>query len=324
MGSSLLSVGDLHRRLKDFNAILSRKEQRPRLYFAKVDVKSAFDTIPQHSILRFMGDVPPKGQKRYTVAKHVQIKAGEAAARGAVGHEVGQAAQRWHTVAIASHEAAPLPDMIREDLGPRQKNTIFVDTGVYQTHATAALLTLMAEHVATNLVKIGKKFYRQKSGIPQGSILSSMLCNYFYANLEATQLDFIRKDDDGCVLMRLIDDFLLITTDRAKAAKFVTIMHKGIPRYGVTVNATKSLVNFDLELSGQTVARASDAAGFPYCGTLIDTRTLDISRDRGRQSNGPIANSLTIDFGRLPGQNFQRKVLSACVQPSPSSPIFHG
>lgn len=139
-----------------------------------------------------------------------------------------------------------------------------------------SLLCLLNDHIEKNLVKIGKKYYRQKRGIPQGSVLSSFLCNYFYADLESNHLDFLRTPD--CLLMRLIDDFLLITLDKSKAVRFVETMHRGLPEYGVQVSPPKTLVNFDMRIDGQAVGKTTQPS-FPYCGTRINDQTLDITKD---------------------------------------------
>ncbi|KAF7562171.1 hypothetical protein G7046_g1966 [Stylonectria norvegica] len=177
-----------------------------------------------------------------------------------------------------------------------------------KTHSVHQLLALLKEHVQQNLVKVGKKYYRQKTGIPQGSVLSSFLCNYFYADLETQHLSFLQAP--GCLLMRLIDDFLLVTLDKSKAARFVQTMHQGLPEYGVTVNPNKTMVNFDMKCN-EVAVRKVEGSGFPYCGTLIDCRTLDLSKDRLRGIDLDVSASLTVDFGRYPGQNFQRKILNA-------------
>lgn len=83
----------------------------------------------------------------------------------------------------------------------------------------------MKAHVTNNTLKIGKHFYRQHKGIPQGSILSTLLCNYFYADLEAKCMSFTQENNS--LLLRLIDDFLFITRDRAKAIEFLEATHKG-------------------------------------------------------------------------------------------------
>ena len=74
---------------------------------------------------------------------------------------------------------------------------------------------------------MGKQFYRQKVGIPQGSVLSTVLCNIFYADLEKKKLPFL-LDEEG-LLLRLIDDFLFISMNRDHAKSFLEHMHQGNP-----------------------------------------------------------------------------------------------
>lgn len=72
---------------------------------------------------------------------------------------------------------------------------------------------------------MGKQFYKQKVGIPQGSVVSTVLCNIFYAHLEKKKLPFL-QDVDG-LLLRLIDDFLFISMNKQHATQFLQHMHDG-------------------------------------------------------------------------------------------------
>jgi telomerase reverse transcriptase len=211
--------------------------------------------------------------------------------------------------AASCQDSSTLIEYLEAHKAPGRRSTVFVDSAFRQRHETSDLLQLVASHIQQNLVKVGKKFYRQKAGIPQGSVLSSMLCSYFYADLEMQMLSFL--DNEDCLLLRLIDDFLLITTDQRKAVRFVQTMHSGIPEYGVTVNQRKTLVNFDLLVQGQTVAKSEPGQPFPYCGVLLNCNTLDIRRGRDKRETPTVYNSLTVEFSRTPGQTFQRKVLNA-------------
>src|SRR2546423_655050 len=141
--------------------------------------------------------------------------------------------------------------------------------------------------------QIGKRFYRQREGIPQGSVLSVILCSYFYAHLEATQLSFTK--DPNSLLMRYIDDFLFMTLSRSDAEKFLTVMHKGLPQYGAYVNPDKSLANFDVRIEGKMVNRVFHSdGGFPFCGTRICEKTLDVKVDRKKNEFNDIADTLTV------------------------------
>ncbi|XP_026428472.1 telomerase reverse transcriptase-like [Papaver somniferum] len=44
------------------------------------------------------------------------------------------------------------------------------------------------ELVKRNVIQVGQDFYLQKIGIPQGSIVSSFLCSFYYAHMETKVL----------------------------------------------------------------------------------------------------------------------------------------
>lgn len=302
----MFSVGDIYKRIDRFKQRLGH--QNMPLYFAKLDVRAAFDTIPQAAVISLMRSVPSQG--KYDMVRHVEIQPN---ASGVLAKS--KVMKRWHTSARAGGDESTFLQLIARGAIPSKKDAVYVDSVFRKSHSTRDLLTLIGSHIQENLVKIGKKYYRQKSGIPQGSVISSMLCNYFYADLEKKELQFLQVED--CLLLRLIDDFLLITPDKNKASEFVGVMLQGIPRYGVTVSPGKTLVNFDMSVDGMSVPKIQeDCRAFPYCGIQIDCHTLDITRDRGLVSVAPlrdptISNSLTIEFSRHTGQNFARKLINS-------------
>lgn len=329
-------MGDIYNRLKEFRRKLP--DPLPRLYFVKADVQSAFDTIPQEAVLKLMAAIP--SHEHYKIFKHAEVKPGErpptntctTAPDGASTSHAqapSRPIRRWHSTAHPGDESGRFHQRLDGQSStsgiaaqqPQRKNTVFVNSAVQSDHDTRGLLRLLAEHVADNRIRVGKKTYRQRRGIPQGSVLSSYLCNYFYADLEARHLRFL--DDSGShrsVLLRLVDDFLLVTTDRARARRFAAVLHRGVPEYGVHVSPHKSLANFALSVPPAgggddgppvPIATVHSTADFPYCGVRISCRTLEIKKDCQREQQTDVANTLTVEHSRVPGQNFQRKVLHA-------------
>lgn len=238
-------------------------------------MQKAFDTIPQAAVVRLLSSLPRYSE--YCIKKHVEIKPGERQL-DKNGPVQGKPIRRWRSVASSTRSRETFEQFLSNTLAVDRKNTVFVGDISKQTRSSEELLEMLAEHVTCNMIKIGKKFYRQKEGIPQGSVLSSLICNYFYADLEAQHLHFLQ--DGNSLLLRLIDDFLLITTEREHAQRFLRIMHDGLPEYGVQINPAKSLVNFESSVNGRKIPRLVGTHCFPYCGTLIDTRTLDLSKNR--------------------------------------------
>jgi telomerase reverse transcriptase len=272
-------------------------------------VQACFDTIPQQAVLEVVKDL--LNTEEYLVQNEAHVKPPEP-----VTLQKGE--QSMRSVVKFTSTARPLDNMVANE--PQTIDTI--DTNAPTSVAGNAILvaplgqqsyrkrqisTMLTEHVEFNLIKIGKKFYRQKNGIPQGSVLSSLLCNFFYGKLEREELVLLRARNDTC-LLRLIDDFLLITTEKKLAETFLRIMHQGLPEYGVEVKPAKSLVNFDCVVNGCTLLQA-EGEKFPYCGLMIDMASLDISRSGQVRTGTSVSDSLTVEYTNVPGRTFRRKAL---------------
>ena len=281
VGSALFSVGDMYPKLKAFAQLGGRDTPQLRpYYFAKADAKSCFDTIPQQAIVRLINQIA--SEEDYRIARHAEIKPSDTPVFGVAkeGVEI-KPARKFVSTAKAATDFQNFDEFVGAGLGARKKDTVFVNGVVQTLQKKGKTLDLLKDHVERNIIKIGKKFFRQKAGIPQGSVLSSLLCNYFYAQLEKECLGFLRRDES--ILLRLIDDFLLITTNKDHAKKFLQVMHDGIEKYGVEVNPAKSLANFDVAVNGHEVPVLCEGTDFPYCGSSINTKTLGITKDRNRR-----------------------------------------
>lgn len=277
--SALFSVGDIYPRVQIFkNRLQQSLPPGKSLYFVKVDVKSCFDTIPQHRAIGIIEKLVSEDE--YSIARHAEIKPPDSHRYNpGIGTPV-KPTRKFIAKARALHDFSDFGHIVNTDLARGKKNTIFVDSVVRNLQNKDKLLDLLEEHVERNIVKIGKKFYRQKEGIPQGSVLSTLLCSFFYEELEKECLDFLTQGEN--LLLRLIDDFLLITTDKEHARSFLQLMHDGIESYGVKVNPGKSLANFEITINEEVIPRLMGTR-FPYCGTVIDTKSLELSKDRERR-----------------------------------------
>ena len=95
---------------------------------------------------------------------------------------------------------------------------------------------------------MGNQYFSQVKGVPQGSVLSTVLCNLYYGMIEKKFLGFPDHTDENStyLLMRLTDDFLFISTSRARAEFFANKVHQGLPEYGFRTNTSKTKLNFEL------------------------------------------------------------------------------
>ena len=289
IGASLFSVGDIYLKLRAFQTLIRTRHPKrfPKLYFAKVDVMACFDTIPQKRVMALMSKICTAHEYRlYFLA---QLKQRDSRVYQKTTAINGKPLRKFMIPAAANDLAAySLEQLVRETLvKPAGGATVFSGNAVKTSRERHSLLNLLKQHVEQNVVRIGKKFYEQKRGIPQGSVVSNLLCNLFYAEFERKYLSFLFEGEkaEESALLRLTDDFLLVTTRKDVAVSFLEIMHRGCEEFGISVKTEKSLANFGCVVNGKNLQRAADHGFFPYCGSMIDTRTLEIMRDPSRRKD---------------------------------------
>ena len=158
-------------------------------------------------------------------------------------------------------------------------------------------------------VQINGKLHRQETGIPQGASISSILCRFvvstfrqpglivksiFYADLERqvfgeliARPENVRSQNQAHfkahyvqLMVRLIDDFLFISTSKADAEIFLRTMLAGVEEYGCTIAPEKSVINFPT--THRTVKQLPRDADFPWCGFVLDQQ-LNVRIDFARQ-----------------------------------------
>ncbi|CCF51257.1 uncharacterized protein UHO2_00683 [Ustilago hordei] len=330
LSSSVFGPNEIYTQLKNFKQRLGQNSagsKNRKLYFIKVDIRCAFDSIDQAKLLEIIERILSKsgeqsdaeGYRIHRFAKVMPAFAGKNAAPTDAGtkREFVRLARpdcdHIDFFDLASHLAVALHDVV------------FVDSVSYRYESTSLILKLLRQHITENLIKIGKEFYRQRVGIPQGSSLSTLLCSFFYADLEA-QDPFLRSLRDGgggrgrkSLLMRYTDDFLLITTSRRQAKQFYAVMRKGHPDYGCFISPEKTLANFDLlDTTSKTNTSTADPLipriygnEFPWCGLTINTKFLGVSTDLARYKGIDLRDTLTVEYCRKPGAALIEKMIQS-------------
>ncbi|KAI9728984.1 MAG: hypothetical protein M1828_000069 [Chrysothrix sp. TS-e1954] len=304
LGSSLFSVSGIYERLRSFRARLNEQGLKDcRFYFAKVDVKSCFDNLPQEKVIKLTQKLLSCNE--YHTNRLAEMKVGETCHGVKAGSY--KPIRKFHADTKVQGVFESFSDTLASCTRSKSRGSIFVDAVVKQTTSRRQALQLLSEHVQRNVIKIGKKFYRQKNGIPQGSILSSLLCNLLYAEYEQERLGFL--DQEPHVMLRLIDDFLLITPSQHLAKQFLQVTGRGDADYGVYVKPEKSLANFAVEVGHTTIPQLTHHSAFPYCGMTIDTKSLNVCKDPASFRRTRTEDTLTVEYSKLPGESFRRKML---------------
>ncbi|KAK1880514.1 Telomerase reverse transcriptase [Dissostichus eleginoides] len=248
LGSTVMGMTDIHRVLRSLAPALKKEPQT--LYFVKVDVSGAYETLPHDKLSEVIGQaLSPVQDELFTVRRYAKIWAD--------GHEG------------LKKSFVRQADLLEDSMGSTNMKGF-----------VTSLQNKRKVHHAILVEQFGKKTYRQCRGIPQGSVVSSLLCCLCYGHMENVLFEGI-TEKKGC-LMRLVDDFLLITPDLNKAQSFLNILLAGVPQYGLVVNPQKVGVNFQVPGSMGScpgIRVLPPHCLFPWCGLLLDTHSLDVYKD---------------------------------------------
>ncbi|KAK7463508.1 Telomerase reverse transcriptase [Stygiomarasmius scandens] len=231
LGASVFGPSDVYAKLKNLKANLRRSYggALPKLYFVKVDVRACFDTIEQTKLLDILSQL--LSEDAYLIKKHIQV------------NQRHDKSYRTTTTKNQAYPAGEHPHFLKyaADLASCIRDTIFIDAATCATTTKEEILELLEQHITDNVVKIGSEYFRQIVGIPQGSVLSTILCCFFYGDLEKRFKPFTKAHN---LLLRHTDDYLFITPEYAEAKDFLDAMDKGHPEYGCFVSKEKTVVNF--------------------------------------------------------------------------------
>ncbi|XP_046767417.1 telomerase reverse transcriptase isoform X4 [Gallus gallus] len=313
IGSSVFGRDDIYRKWKEFvTKVFESGGEMPHFYFVKGDVSRAFDTIPHKKLVEVISQVlKPESQTVYGIRWYAVIMI----------TPTGKARKLYKRHVSTFEDFIPDMKQFVSKLQERTslRNAIVVEQrfllNCYSlilqcltfNENSSTLFTFFLQMLHNNILEIGHRYYIQCSGIPQGSILSTLLCSLCYGDMENKLLCGIQKDG---VLIRLIDDFLLVTPHLMQARTFLRTIAAGIPEYGFLINAKKTVVNFPVDdIPGcSKFKHLPDCRLISWCGLLLDVQTLEVYCDYSSYAFTSIRSSLSFNSSRIAGKNMKCKL----------------
>ncbi|XP_037549563.1 telomerase reverse transcriptase [Nematolebias whitei] len=304
LGSTVWGMTDIHRVL--CSLAQSQKDEPQHLYFVNVDVSRAYESLPHDKLVEVINQVLSPVQdeilfiRRYAkiwLDSHEGLKKAFLRQASFLQDSMGSSNMKGFLMSLQksgkAHHAILVEQYFSSDLCGREA------------------LQFFTQMLAGSVVQHKKKTYRQCRGIPQGAVVSSLLCCLCYGHMENVLFKDI-SENKGC-LMRLVDDFLLITPDHHQAQTFLRTMLNGVPQYGLVVNPQKVVVNFEVSGSlgaGPGIRMLPPRCLLPWCGLLLDTHSLDVYKDYSRYAGLSLRYSLTLGFFHSAGQLMKRKLMA--------------
>jgi hypothetical protein len=308
-GGAVFGVDGAHRALRLFRAARYKAAGAPptaptqppaaRLHCATADVYNAYDSMDQAQVLNVVSNL--LREEAYTIVAF--FRASRAPEGGGV---------RLRRARRAFPGAAPPPFLAfaEAQLAGGSRGLVFAEAGVApKVVEREALRRTLGEHVKNHWVfcppgsgggaGVGGQMARQQRGVPQGSILSSILCNLYFAAVEARvvlpraaallqptapptapaptlSLSFPSPSNSATpapapaprgvsLLMRLTDDFFVASESLPVATALATALHGDALDYGLRVNVAKTQTSFPFEAArgGGGLAAFAPAAPAP-------------------------------------------------------------
>lgn len=302
-----------------------------QLYFGSVDIRHCYDNINQDHLLAIVDKLLSNDD--YAIQKY------------SVTHSMTGSSR----VRRVQMNDVCLPEQFvsfADKMGLMSKDrhsSVFVDGVNFVSISKLQIMDLLRLHLQSNMVvtrgRFENRYLLQTTGIPQGSILSTLLCNFYYGEVERRLLCHrevsnetmesatLSQDFPVEILARMVDDFLLVTTEPDDLKKFFKVMHRGDSRWGVEINSDKTSSSVAMTIpmwsedngteANLEIADSSKQGFFSWCGMLFDTRSGEVRIDYsrfvdGKGGDGSAVEQVSQKAGQLAGQ-MQRFVRPRCI-----------
>lgn len=204
--------------------------------------------------------------------------------------------------------------------------SIITDNVVYPKVSNQEVLRLLRVHLFQHAVKIPAtpsatatsgtssdgaaraaeshfEYFTQVKGIPQGSVLSPLLCTFYYGDAERnifSRCEVIEQIGlvDRTVVIRLMDDYIVISVDQSCVECFLQLAHQSLKQYGAGVNPLKTKVNFQTSVvvDGERIAlQKLEGDEMPWCGLIVNAQTLEVTCHFARLLDRPLVHSVMVE-----------------------------
>lgn len=213
------------------DGFLKEYNENTSFYIVRADIKNCFDSANTQKIKEIV-DRELAPHVAFVVRKIRRVVRGRLVERFTAASTSDQ--WEWNTPVVTDQRQAP---------------EIVTETSDIRLISTEQVKGSVANVLDRLLVKARGRTMRKTSGLPQGSQISIPLCDLLC-------LDFIHNELEEfygtkhCLLLRYVDDFLLISAEKSTAEEFVRKINQGFPEYGIFFNSDKLITNFVTGLGG--------------------------------------------------------------------------
>ena len=316
LGVSVFGLADVYDRWMDWKARLKAAVWGGgEVYVVCVDIEQCFDCIDRERLLRLLPRV--LSEDSYALHRYSSMHA-----------MLESVYPRYYRLVYPS-TSFPSFHSSALTLSSTTRQRVYTDQVTRSFLTSRHLLDTITAHVTRNVVRYRGEYYEQSRGIPQGSVLSSLLCCLYLGHVERRHvLPAMAKYEEKkrrrgramttSLLMRQMDDALLLTTDRKLATAFLPALRSALGKVGLQLNDSKTKTSFNPHRHSSSSSSSSPSPSspsppastwIPWNGLLVDAATQSIKADHSRYLQSPsLASHLSLP-ATSPGHALSRALV---------------
>lgn len=304
-GAGMDSLAYFYPRYHSYIARLKLKcgsyDRRPlNLHFGSVDIEKCYDRMNQDCLLRLVQKLVARSNYFVEQLKLDKCEFSRTPAR------VSSTSTHYKKLVRPLDQYSALHTG-RHPLIESSKSTVF-DVFKCSVADRAKILALVREHIKSHMVitsgRYQHKILLQTSGISQGSVLSTTLCNLYYGFVEKVMFksqmngpcpndetnsvenenpyssaEAVDETDD--LMARFVDDFIFISPNKCSLWNFLAQTCRGMPDLGAQINPDKSLVSADMTVQVKVNKPSGDINAF--AGTTSSSTSFPVCNRKNRR-----------------------------------------
>nr|CAL36032.1 EST2 protein [Saccharomyces paradoxus]CAL36036.1 EST2 protein [Saccharomyces paradoxus]CAL36037.1 EST2 protein [Saccharomyces paradoxus]CAL36038.1 EST2 protein [Saccharomyces paradoxus] len=243
-------------RIKEFKQSLLKKFNNvlPELYFMKFDVKSCYDSIPRMECMRILKEAL-KSENGFFV--------------------------RSQSFFNTNTGVLKLVNVVNASRVPKSYE-LYIDN-VRTIHlSNQDVINVVEMEIFKTALWVEDKCYLREDGLFQGSSLSAPIVDLMYDDLLEFYGEFKTRPNQDTLILRLADDFLIISTDQQQIINIKNLALGGFQKYNAKANEDKILA---------VSSHSDDDTVIQFCAMHIFVKKLEVWKHSSTMNNFNIRSS---------------------------------
>ena len=282
VGYAVFDNYQIFQRYADFKAKW-KKEGCPKLDYCTMDIKKCYDSVDLGTLFELLREEDVFKEFYMITRFHKIIRNRRFCFRTKENNDQVPLSSlfimKTKDTALPFTEIDDMSKYTQDDI-IKDGKTIYIDIP-YKTIITKEEILESINVVCRKVVvKLGKETFKLKKGLPQGLSISSVLSSFYYSILEHKATRYLERDrfsihNSLSMVMRLTDDYLVLTNKPENAKNFLTQMMQLADNNAFQFNKHKLTTSFDFKYD-ETDIEARDPDVCKWIGKIIYPKNLEL------------------------------------------------